>query len=34
MVGYTTTGLGVSGPTVRFSTRGEAALITLRRSRY
>jgi hypothetical protein len=31
MVGYTTTGLGVSRPTVRFNTRGEAALITLRR---
>jgi predicted MPP superfamily phosphohydrolase len=30
MVGYTTTGLGVSAPTVRFNTRGEAALITLR----
>lgn len=30
MVGYTTTGLGVSGPTVRFNARGEAALITLR----
>ena len=30
MVGYTTTGLGVSTPTVRFNTRGEAALITLR----
>jgi len=30
MVGYTTTGLGVSGPTVRFNVRGEAALITLR----
>jgi predicted MPP superfamily phosphohydrolase len=33
MVGYTTTGLGVSPPTVRFNVRGEAALITLRRSR-
>jgi predicted MPP superfamily phosphohydrolase len=32
MVGYTTTGLGVSGPTVRFNVRGEAALITLRRA--
>ncbi len=30
LVGYTTTGLGVSGPTVRFNVRGEAALITLR----
>jgi predicted MPP superfamily phosphohydrolase len=30
MVGYTTTGLGVSGPTVRFNVRGEAAVITLR----
>jgi predicted MPP superfamily phosphohydrolase len=33
MVGYTTTGLGVSPPTLRFNTRGEAALITLRCSR-
>jgi len=33
MVGYTTTGLGVSAPTVRFNTRGEAAVITLRRPR-
>jgi hypothetical protein len=33
MIGYTTTGLGVSPPTVRFNTRGEAALITLRCSR-
>lgn len=32
MVGYTTSGLGVSPPTVRFNTRGEAALITLRRA--
>lgn len=32
MLGYTTTGLGVSPPTVRFNTRGEAALITLRRA--
>lgn len=32
MVGYTTTGLGVSGPTVRFNVRGEAAVITLRRA--
>jgi predicted MPP superfamily phosphohydrolase len=30
MVGYTTTGLGVARPTVRFNTRGEAAVITLR----
>lgn len=29
MVGYTSTGLGVSRPTVRFNSRGEAALITL-----
>ena len=32
MVGYTTTGVGVSGLPVRFNTRGEAALITLNRS--
>jgi predicted MPP superfamily phosphohydrolase len=31
MVGYTTPGLGVSPPTVRFNSRGGAALITLRR---
>lgn len=31
MVGYTSAGLGVSPPTVRFNTRGGAALITLRR---
>jgi predicted MPP superfamily phosphohydrolase len=31
MVGYTSSGLGVSPPTVRFNTRGGAALITLRR---
>jgi hypothetical protein len=31
MVGYTSRGLGVSGPPVRFNCRGEAALITLRR---
>jgi len=30
MVGYTTTGIGVSRPTVRFNTRGEAAVVTLR----
>lgn len=30
MVGYTTTGLGVSGPPVRFNCRGEIALIALR----
>ncbi len=32
MVGYTTTGVGVSGLPVRFNTRGEAVLITLTRS--
>ena len=32
MVGYTTTGVGVSGLPVRFNTRGEAVLITLKRS--
>jgi predicted MPP superfamily phosphohydrolase len=31
MVGYTSTGLGVSGIPVRYNSRGEAALITLRR---
>jgi hypothetical protein len=31
MVGYTSPGLGVSPPTVRFNSRGGAALITLRR---
>jgi predicted MPP superfamily phosphohydrolase len=31
MTGYTSTGLGVSGLPVRFNTRGEAVLITLRR---
>ena len=30
MTGYTTTGLGVSGLPVRFNTRGEVVLITLR----
>jgi len=30
--GYTSCGLGVSGPPVRFHTRGEVGLITLRRS--
>lgn len=30
MVGYTSTGVGVSGLPVRFNTRGEVALITLR----
>ena len=30
MVGYTSAGLGVSPPTVRFNSRGGAALITLR----
>ncbi len=32
MVGYTTTGVGVSGLPVRFNTRGEAVLITLNRN--
>jgi predicted MPP superfamily phosphohydrolase len=32
MVGYTTTGVGVSGLPVRFNTRGEVVLITLNRS--
>ena len=32
MTGYTTTGIGVSGLPVRFNTRGEAVLITLRRT--
>ncbi|MCZ6446684.1 MAG: metallophosphoesterase [Alphaproteobacteria bacterium] len=32
MVGYTTTGVGVSGLPVRFNTRGEAVLITLKRN--
>ncbi len=32
MLGYTTTGVGVSGLPVRFNTRGEVVLITLRRS--
>jgi hypothetical protein len=31
MAGYTSCGLGVSGLPVRFNSRGEAALITLRR---
>ena len=31
MTGYTTTGIGVSGLPVRFNTRGEVVLITLRR---
>lgn len=30
MVGYTSSGLGVSRPAVRFNSRGEAALIALR----
>lgn len=33
MVGYTTTGLGVSSLPVRFNTRGEVAIITLRNTR-
>ncbi len=32
MIGYTTTGIGVSGLPVRFNTRAEAVLITLRRT--
>jgi predicted MPP superfamily phosphohydrolase len=32
MLGYTSCGLGVSSPLVRFNSRGEVALITLRRS--
>ena len=32
MEGYTSCGLGVSGAPLRFNSRGEAALITLRRS--
>ncbi|RMH59183.1 MAG: metallophosphoesterase [Zetaproteobacteria bacterium] len=31
MVGYTTSGIGVSGLPVRFNTRGEVAMITLRK---
>jgi predicted MPP superfamily phosphohydrolase len=31
MAGYTSCGLGVSGPPVRFNSRGEATLITLRK---
>jgi len=31
MVGYTSSGLGVSPPAIRFNSRGGAALITLRR---
>ena len=31
MLGYTTTGVGVSGLPIRFNSRGEVALITLRR---
>ncbi len=32
MTGYATTGVGVSGLPVRFNTRAEAVLITLRRT--
>ncbi|MBS0519854.1 MAG: metallophosphoesterase [Proteobacteria bacterium] len=32
MVGYTSSGLGVSEPAMRFNCRGEVALITLRRT--
>ncbi|HZQ00227.1 MAG TPA: metallophosphoesterase [Reyranella sp.] len=31
LVGHTSSGLGVSGPKLRFNTRGEVALLTLRR---
>jgi uncharacterized protein len=31
MIGYTSSGLGVSGPPLRFNSRGEAAVVTLRR---
>ena len=31
MIGYTTSGVGVSRPPVRFNCRGEVAFITLRR---
>ena len=33
MQGYTSTGLGVSGLPVRFNSRGEVVLITLRSGR-
>ena len=32
MTGYTSRGVGVSGPPVRFNSRGEVGLITLRRT--
>ncbi len=32
MIGHTSSGLGVSRPPVRFNTRGEVALLTLRRT--
>ena len=32
MTGYTTTGIGVSGLPVRFNSRGEAVIVTLRRA--
>ncbi len=32
MTGYTSSGLGISGPPLRFNCRGEAAVITLRRA--
>ena len=32
MIGYTSTGVGVASPTVRFNTRGEVALMTLRKA--
>ncbi len=32
MVGYTSTGVGVSSPTVRFNTRGEVVLMTLKKA--
>ena len=32
MTGYTTSGIGVSGLPVRFNSRGEAVIVTLRRA--
>jgi len=32
MTGYTSTGLGVAKPPVRFNCRGEVTIITLRRA--
>ena len=31
MIGYSTTGVGVSGLPIRFNTRGEVVVMTLRR---